>query len=277
MEPQDLATNSDQSVKPISKTIEQSSEEPVVVQSKNFIEKTTEDITKKSTKSGKHSLMIAILAILAVCGLGFGVYEHFDGAKKDTELKNLRATISKTDPKTEEAKTESTSKSDQISQSTGENNNNSSQPKANTVASSKAAVGPHIKDGYFYVPEWGWKFKLPNDLTGFGFAADYDEAQVGYDLPSIGFTAVQKSDLISNPQTRYYDNITSCTIIEVNKTLKSSKNYRNYAPMGDDKETKDYVLKINKNRSRPNPCYYNKNIDKVYQKLKVMFQNPENI
>lgn len=47
--------------------------------------------------------------------------------------------------------------------------NATQQISENKVAPATVAGGPYIKNGYFYVPEWGFKFKIPSDLAGLGF------------------------------------------------------------------------------------------------------------
>lgn len=209
----------------------------------------------KPAKSKGLVAATVIFAILAIAGIAGAVYFYMDANNKAAEKAELQAKLDLVEVETATNSTPTT---------TVEITNES---------------GPFIQDGYFYVPEWGWKFKIPEDLAGLGFAVDYDEAHVGYDLPFIGFTAVQKSDLLPDAQAEYYDDILSCSIISVNKTLKSSDNYVAYTLMGDDIETDDYVLYISDypSSSLGNYCTYNTNTEQVSEKLKTMFQNPESI
>lgn len=211
-------------------------------------------------KSSKGAIAtIILLAILAIGGIAGAIYFYMDANNKATENAELSA---KLDLIESETGVEVTEKEDEDGNTT-------------TVVETKYKGGPFIENGYFYVPDWGWKFKIPTDLASLGFAVDYDEAHTGYDLPFIGFTAVQKSDLQSGAQSEYYDDILSCSIIEVNKTLKSSSNYTPYTLNEDSIETDDYVLRISNYSS--GYCSLNLNTAQVYEKLKTMFQNPEEI
>lgn len=202
---------------------------------------------------------LAVIGLLVgIGGAGFGVYTMTQ--KDETKPANLSVKIEKADGSVVELETDKIKKADDGSTITIVDSANTSK------------AGPYISDGYFYVPEWGWKYKLPEDLTNFGYAVDYDEAHTGYDLPFIGFTAVQKSDLVEDAQAQYYDDILTCSMVEVNKSQKDKNEYA----LGDfDKEIGDYKVRISTYNS--NFCYHKKNIDAVQQKLIKMFQNPEEI
>ena len=195
----------------------------------------------------KIALVIAI--ILAIGGIGFGVFEMMQANQKNDEIAELKKNNNKTEEK-EENPVDKPSTADKVS----------------------TTSGPYISGNYFYVPEWGWKFKIPEDLTGIGFSVDYDEAHTGYDLPFIGFTAVQKKDLQKDPMVQYYDNILTCSIISVNKSKNESNNYQ---ATGYDKVIGDYTLRISDWTA--NYCDFNTHVDEVAKKLATMFQNPEEI
>ena len=201
---------------------------------------------------------LAVIGLLVgIGGAGFGVYGMMQKADKPA---NLAVKIEKADGSIVELETDKIKKADDGSTIT-------------IVDSAKdSKTGPYISDGYFYVPEWGWKYKLPEDLTSFGYAVDYDEAHTGYDLPFIGFTAVQKSSLIEDPQSQYYDNILTCSMVEVNRTKKGKNEY---ALGSFDKEIGDYKVIISTYSSGYCGIGYEK--DAVQKKLINMFQNPEDI
>lgn len=198
-----------------------------------------------------------IFAILAVAGIAGAVYFYMDSSNKTADNTKLQAEL------------------DLIKNETGAELVENDGTTTVDLTEVQTKGGPYIEDGYFYVPEWGWKFKIPADLAGLGYSVDYDETHVGYDLPFIGFTAVQESDLVEDAQSEYYDSILTCSIINVNKTLKSSDNYTPYTLNEDSLETDEYVLRISNYDS--DYCDINLNVDQVYEKLKLMFQNPENI
>jgi hypothetical protein len=195
----------------------------------------------------KIALVIAI--ILAIGGIGFGVFEMMQANQKIDEIAELKKNNNKTEEKEENPV-----------------------DKPSTADNVATTSGPYISGNYFYVPEWGWKFKIPEDLTGIGFSVDYDEAHTGYDLPFIGFTAVQKKDLQTDPMVQYYDNILTCSIISVNKSKNDSNNYQ---ATGYDKVIGDYTLRISDWTA--NYCDFNTHVDEVAKKLATMFQNPEEI
>lgn len=218
------------------------------------------DGAKKNT--GMIAGMVAC-AILALGGVGFGIYEMTQANQAKDQIADLKVEVKKDDGTT------TTIETPEIKTTTDDGTTITIADSATTISG-----GPYIESGYFYVPDWGWKFKIPDGLTGLGFSVDYDEAHTGYDLPFIGFTAYQKSDLISNPQAQYYDDILSCSIIEVNKTKKGTNQY---TLSGDDREIDGYVLRISNYSS--SFCDFNsaEKTNLIYEKLKTMFQNPENI
>ena len=198
---------------------------------------------KEKSKSG--IVLIVVLLLIAICGVCFGVFEMMQVNKKDSKIADLEKKVS-----------------------TQANNNKDN----NTTTDLVSSGGPYIKDNYFYVPEWDYKFKIPEDLTSIGFSVDYDEAHVGYDLPFSGVTGVLKSDISSGAQAQYYDDILNCSIISVNKTKKGNNNYS----LGSyDKEIDGYVLRISDHTS--NYCNFKLHKDEVVSKLVNMFQNPEPI
>lgn len=216
----------------------------------------------KTSKKSKGLLAATIIfAVIAIAGIAAAIYFFIDANNKAAANADLRA------------------KFDLVKMETGaelvEKEENGTTVTVVEITEPQPEGGPYIKGEYFYVPEWGWKFKIPTNLAGLGYSVDYDEAHVGYDLPFIGFTAVQKTDLIQNSQAAYYDDISSCSVIQVNKTLKSSDNYEPYTLIGDSLETDEYVLRISNYSS--SYCDYNLNTGQVYEELKVMFQNPESI
>lgn len=210
-------------------------------------------------KKCKHMPIIIILAILAIGGFGFGGYELWQNMQKDNEVKNLQAENTKVEELKEEKENEIAEENKEI--------------KDNPV-SSDIVSGPYIKDSYFYVPDWGLKFKIPEELDNYGYSVDYDKAHVGYTLPEIGFTAMLKSDTEQNPQAAYYDNIATCAIVSVSKEqgIWDTK----YQINGIIQQFDDYALLI-WNHTAHGSCDYGLHIDDVQKKIQTMFQNPEDI
>ncbi len=215
-------------------------------------------------KSGKGlKIATALMTIIALCGIGFGVFGMMQSQKKDDKASDLKVQIKNADGTTTALETPEITTTDGTTTVT-----------ITDTAKTTAAGGPYIEDGYFYVPEWGLKFNIPSDLANYGYSVNYDSAQVGYTLPSIGFTAMLKSDEIQGAQARYYDDIETCAIVNVSKEAGSwdTKMQIN----GIIKQFDDYALLI-WNYSRHGSCDSNLHIDEVQEKIQTMFQNPEEI
>lgn len=220
-------------------------------------------VVDNKQKSGNGlKIATAIACIMAVCGIGFGVYGMMQSSQKDSQISDLKVQIKKDDG------TITTIETPEIETTT---NNGTTVTITDTA---KVSGGPYIENGYFYVPEWSLKFSIPSELTNYGYAVNYDTAQTGYTLPSIGFTAMLKSDELQNAQARYYDDIETCAIVNVSKEPGTwdTKNQIN----GTIKQFDDYSLLI-WNYSRHGSCDYNLHIDEVQEKIQTMFLNPEKI
>ena len=213
-------------------------------------------------KDGKGwKIATAIASIVAICGIGFGVYGMIQSSQKDN-LSDLKVQMK------EAGDTATTIETPEIETTT----NDGATVAITDVA--KISGGPYIENGYFYVPEWGLKFNIPSDLANYGYSVDYDTAHVGYTLPEVGFTAMLKSDELQNAQAAYYDNIQTCSMVNVSKEsgIWSSDRRIN----GIVKQFDDYALLI-WNYSSHGSCDYNLHIDEVQEKIQTMFQNPEKI
>ena len=218
---------------------------------------TTMPIMDSGKQKDKKGLMIItiITSILAVCGIGFGVYSLMQSMQKDRQISDLKAQLKEDNDAT--AAIEVTERGHE-----------------SITDAAKVSGGPYIENGYFYVPEWGLKFSVPSDLANYGYSVSYDTAHTGYTLPSIGFTAMLKSDERQAAQVAYYDNIETCSIVSVSKEAGTWPN--NYAINGQVKQFDDYALLI-WNYSRHDSCDYGLHIDEVQEKIQTMFSNPEKI
>ena len=200
----------------------------------------------KQKNSNGLKIATAIACVVAVLGIGFGVYGMMQSLQKDSRITDL--------------KTQVNSLNDKISLLENDD----------TVTISG---GPYIENGYFYVPEWDLKFSIPSDLANYGYSVDYDEAHIGYSQPSIGFTAMLKSDILNGAQAAYYDNIETCAIVNVSK---ESSDWNLWGINGIIKDFDGYKLLI-WNYSRHGSCDYNLHIDEVQEKIQGMFSRPEEI
>ena len=201
---------------------------------------------------------MAVLAILAVGGVGFGVYGM--AQKSSDRPAEMKVEVKNEDGTTTTLETEKVEVSDDN--------------KTVTITdTATVSGGPYIKDGYFYVPEWDLKFKIPDDLANYGYAVNYDSSQSPYTLPTIGFTAMLKSD-VHGAQARYYDDIETCAIVSVSK--ESGAWDDKHQINGIIKQFDNYALLI-WNYHRHQSCDYKLHIDEVQAKIHAMFQNPETI
>lgn len=223
----------------------------------------TTPVINKDKPNDKKGWKIAtvIASILAVCGIGFGVYGMVQSIQKDGQISDLKVQIREDDG------TITTIETPEIETTTNDGTT------VTITDTAKISSGPYIENGYFYVPEWGLKFSIPSDLANYGYSVDYDGAHVGYSQPSIGFTAMLKSDILNGAQETYYDNIETCAIVNVSK---ENSDWNSWDINGIIKDFDNYKLLI-WNYSRHGSCDYNLHIDEVQEKIQTMFSNPEKI
>ena len=149
--------------------------------------------TPKTNKGWK--LATIITSVVALCGIGFGVYEMI---QKDKTTSDLKVQIENKDGSVTELDT------DKIKTTT------------------EVSGGPYIENNYFYVPKWGVKFKLSDNLTNYGYAVDQNSQGDSYGNYVVGLTAISKSDYVEHPQVAYYNDIFSCSVVTI-RTMEESK------------------------------------------------------
>lgn len=127
-----------------------------------------------------------LLAFLAILGVAFGVYGMLRGNEKNKEISDLKTKVSAL----ETAKTEEESQK-----------------------------GPFIKDGYFYVPYWGVKYKLSDELTGYGYSVDQENmfTRTKY---VVSLTAVRKTDVATGGQTQSIDDVFTCSMVKARRETR---------------------------------------------------------
>ncbi|MBR0372321.1 hypothetical protein IJH72_00020 [Candidatus Saccharibacteria bacterium] len=216
--------------------------------------------TNKPKKNRAMVLGMVFLGILAVGGIGFGVWEMMDGNSQKEQL-NSQISVLKSQNNELQEKIDSNIGGSTVVDIDADNSDGSN-----------AVGGPYIDNGYFNVPEWGLKFKIPSDLANYGYSVDYDAAHVNYTLPEIGFTAMLKSDELQGAQAAYYDNIQTCSIVNVSKESGTWPDDRKIN--GQVKQFDDYALLI-WDYSSHGSCDYKLHIDEVQAKIQEMFSNPE--
>ncbi len=228
-------------------------------------------------KKGKKGLIITtvIMAILAVAGCGFGVYGMINSSNKDNEISDLKNRA--------ETKCDAAENTAETTEETQQKSTEPATTPTNTVTT-PSNTAPYIKKGYFYVPEWGLKFKIPEDLTDVGYSVDYSGGTPGevlnskdlqYSIPSIGFTATIKSD-IKNGQDRTHDDIKTCTIVSVTKQQADWGEKERAEIGGIIKKFDGYKLLI-WDHSSHGSCLFPEIADKAQTKIQAMFSNPEKI
>ena len=162
-------------------------------------------IDNKQKNGNGLKIATAIACVVAVCGIGFGVYGMIQSSNRDNQISDLKVQIKEGDG------TITTIETPEIETNT---NDGITVTITDTV---KAGSGPYIENGYFYVPKWGVKYKLSNDLTEYGFSVMEGSEDRTFGEYLIGMSAVRKSDKITNPQARYFDDILSCSMIIISK------------------------------------------------------------
>lgn len=156
-------------------------------------------------KKGGNGLKIAtvVACVVAVCGIGFGVYGMMQSAQKDSQISDLKVQIKEDD------ETVTTIETPEIETTTD----------GGTIVTIKDTAtisgGPYIENGYFYVPKWGVKFKLSDNLTNYGYAIDQDSQGDSYGDYVVGLTALMKKDYLNNPQAQYYHDVFSCSVVTI--------------------------------------------------------------
>ena len=203
-----------------------------------------------------------LCAVLAIGGIGFGVWAMMDGNSQKNSYEEQISALKKQNNELQE-KIENNTDSGTVVDIDVDN--------SGSGGGTSVTSGPYISDGYFNVPEWGLKFKIPDDLANYGYSVDYDTAHAGGTLPQVGFTAMLKSDIRDDAIDRYYDNIETCAIVSVSK---EPKDWNKYGINGIIKEFDDYKLLI-WNYTSHGSCDSKLHIDEVQAKIQEMFSNPE--
>lgn len=215
------------------------------------------------TKKGGKGLLITTIAcaVLAVAGVGFGVYGMIKANEKKPEPQPQEEVSDNTKCEVPE-KTETTE--------TEEVKPAETQPA--TIINT--GDGPYIKDNYLYVPKWGVKYKLSTNLTNYGYAVDQTHQGDSYGNYVVGLTAILKKDYSENPQATYYNDIFSCSVVTVRAMENSKKDW-----WGDKKAD----ISFNGFNFVIHDIWRETNCDSTFQtkdvasQLKAILSNPEKI
>ncbi|MBQ9018404.1 hypothetical protein IJ117_01445 [Candidatus Saccharibacteria bacterium] len=209
-------------------------------------------------------IAVAVASVMAVCGIGFGVYGMVQGAQKDAQISNLKVQIENSDG------TITTIDTPEISTSTGE------VPTVTINDIVKTSGGPYIENGYFFVPKWGVKYRLSDSLTNYGYAVDQNSQGDSYGDYVVGLTAISKDDYVEQPQTIYYDDIFSCSVVTVRTLEDSKKSFYGDATADVQFNGLDFVIHdLWRNRYCTGGSMAP--TDTVAEQLKTILMNPEKI
>lgn len=207
---------------------------------------------------------MVVCAILAVGGIGFGVYGMLRSSEKDSQISDLKVQIKEADG------TITTIETPEIETTTNDGTT------VTITDTAKVSGGPYIENGYFYVPKWGAKFKLSNDLTNYGYAVDQSNQGDSYGDYVVGLTAISKDDYIEHPTASYYNDIFSCSVVTIRAMEDSKKNQ--WGNTSADVEFNGFNLVIH-DLWRTQNCSneYMAPTNVVAEQLKSILSNPERI
>lgn len=162
----------------------------------------TPAVDNKQKSGNGLKIATAIACVVAVCGIGFGVYGMIQSSQKDNQISNLKVQVEDFNGKITTLETEKIETTDE---------------EGTTVTitdTAKVSGGPYIENGYFYVPYWGVKFKLSDELTSYGFSVDQDSQGYQYDKYVVSLTGIKKSDWPQGPQqAQVRDNVFTCSMV----------------------------------------------------------------
>ncbi len=93
----------------------------------------------------------AIACVVAVCGIGFGVYGMMQSFQKDNQISGLKVQVEDSNGKITTLETEKIETNDE---------------KGTTVTIADSAIKNENTEDYIYVGEWGIKIRIPDSLVG---------------------------------------------------------------------------------------------------------------
>ncbi len=222
-------------------------------------------VVDNKQKSG-NSLKIAtaIACIVAVCGIGFGIYGMIQNSQKDNQISDLKVQIKDADG------TVTTIEAPEIKTTTDDGTT------VTITDTAKVSGGPYIENGYFYVPKWGVKFKLSDNLTNYGYAVDQDSQGDSYGDYVVGLTALMKKDYMNNPQVQYYHDVFSCSVVTIRDANRNTS-IDNAIEFGDKKFViHDTWREWDCSNNEPYTSGY-VSTDEVAKELTQILSNPEEI
>lgn len=214
----------------------------------------------------------AIASVVAVCGIGFGVYGMVQGSQKDSQISDLKVQIKEDDG------TITTIETPEIETTTNDGTT------VTITDAVKVSGGPYIENGYFYVPKWGAKFKLSDNLTNYSYAVDQSNQGDSFGDYVVGLTAISKSDYIEQPMAPYYNDIFSCSVVTIRAKEDSKRKWWGNSDSAAGKTNTDvqfngldFVIHDIWRADNCNNEPYMAPTDAVAEQLKAILLNPEKI
>lgn len=205
----------------------------------------------ENTTAKKFWPWIIILAVLMIGAMGVGIYSFVKMTQRGVEVSDLKNQLVEKEADIEDLK----------------------QKMVEDAVTESVGAGPYIKDGYFYVPEWGVKYQLMDGLTDYGYAVMQDSLSNSFGKYVIGMSAVGEDDLIVNPQVRYYDDIFTCAMVTVTRMDQDLSNVVGPRKIIQE-DGMQYVVYDYK---ASNSCDFEDKAGRAVEKLVEMFSHPEGI
>ena len=245
---------------------------------------------KKQDNGNIWKITALVTTIIAIGGVSFGVYEITQKAQTNCLVSNSNAQQNNSDetgtatetPTKDETGTATETPTEQEGQTTtpgtaqGNSNSNTNSNIPTTPAGSSVTSGPYIANNYFYVPKWGVKYKLSDNLTNYGYAVDQSSQGDSYGSYVIGLTAIMKKDYVKSPVKGYYHDIFSCSVVTV-RTIEKNIKVNDAVKFGD----KEFVIHDTwRNWDCSNKEDYTSgyvSTDEVSKELTKVLSNPEKI
>lgn len=114
-------------------------------------------IDNKQKSGNGLKIATAIACIVAVCGIGFGVYGMMKSPQKDSQISDLKVQIKEDDG------TITTIETPEIETATN---------NGTTITITDPTMSKENTKDYIYIGEWGVKIKIPENLKGISYIYD---------------------------------------------------------------------------------------------------------
>ena len=174
----------------------------------------------ENKQKGGNGLKITtvIACVVAVCGIGFGVYGMMQSSEKDSQISNLKSQISTLNDK----------------------------PSLMEDATNNTSVVNDDSKDYIYVGEWGIKIKIPDGLeyVDYSFENSISDGNNEYpeDYSTILFSGIaSSSDKTSAKEFLRQSRVNRCYTAWISRTPKSNFEIRGQLIYEDDNYNYSYM------------------------------------